>query len=121
MWIPDTTASQEFTLTKAASVHRGVYRLSIGVDKNYSIIFKNFEPNTGSQSNHTVIKTGTNVTGSWPNGGTNATYDYSSFFLDKEQATSNTYFNFPAIPCDDVITFIVDGATKQFIMIKGHS
>ena len=121
MWIPDTTASQEFTLTKAASIHRGVYRLSIGVDKNYSIIFKNFEPNTGSQSNHTVIKTGTNVTGSWPNGGTNATYDYSSFFLDKEQATSNTYFNFPAIPCDDVITFIVDGATKQFIMIKGHS
>jgi hypothetical protein len=121
MWIPDTTASQEFTLTKAASVHRGVYRLSIGVDKNYSIIFKNFEPNTGSQSNHTVIKTGTNVTGSWPNGGTNATYDYSSFFLNKEQATSNTYFNFPAIPCDDVITFIVDGASKQFIMIKGHS
>ena len=112
MWIPNTTASQEFTLTKAAG-DAGTYILTVGVDKNYSILFKHF--------NDVSIKTGVNVTGaSWPDGGNNNDYGYKNFFLNKASATSNTYFYFYNVPCDDVISFIVDGVTKQFIMIKGH-
>ena len=120
MWIPNTTASQEFTLTKAASLSNGLYRLTIGVDGHYSIIFKNFAP-VSSTTNHTskiLIKTGLDVSGSWPTGGTQYYYGFPGFY--KSSATTNTYFDFQAIPCDDIITFIVDGFSKQFIMIKGH-
>ena len=126
MWIPYSSAtpiSQEFTLTKATCMsNSGTYRLTVGVDKNYSIIFRNFDPNKSNDLKHTMIKTGlNNVTGSWPNGGENNYYDYSDFFLDKDRdSASNTYFKFPAISYDSIITFIVDGVTKQFIMIKGH-
>lgn len=126
MWIPYSSASptsQEFTLTKATCISKGgTYRLTVGVDKNYSIIFRNFDPNKSVDIKHTKIKTGlNNVTGSWPNGGVENYYDYSDFFLDKDRdSASNTYFNFPAISYDSIITFIVDGVTKQFIMIKGH-
>ena len=115
MWIPYSTASrtsQEFTLTKADCISDGMYRLTVGVDKNYSILFKNFKS--------TYIKTGLDVPGSsWPEGGSTTNYTYNNFFLDKESATSNTYFLF-SVPCDDIITFIVDGASQQFIMIKNH-
>lgn len=118
MWIPYTSSSptsQEFTLTKAeciGSSSGGMYDLFIGVDKNYSILFKHF--------NGATIKTGVNVTSSsWPNGGSENRYTYHNFFLDKDNATSNTYFSFN-VPCDDIITFVVDGFSKQFIMIKGH-
>ena len=121
MWIPYNSAfSQEFTLSKAESLSNGLYRLTIGVDGHYSIIFKNFEPNSDTMS-HTskiIIKTGLDVTGSWPASGTNYYYSFPSFY--KSSATTNTYFDFRAIPCDDIITFIVDGYSKQFIMIKGH-
>lgn len=120
MWIPNTTASQEFTLTKAESLSNGLYRLTIGVDGHYSIIFKNFAP-VSSTLNHTskiLIKTGLDVSGSWPTGGTQYYYGFPGFY--KSSATTNTYFDFQAIPCDDIITFIVDGFSKQFIMIKGH-
>lgn len=126
MWIPYSSASptsQEFTLTKATCISNGgTYRLTIGVDKNYSIIFRNFDPNKSVETKHTKIKTGlNNVTGSWPNGGDDNYYDYSDFFLDKDRdSASNTYFNFPVISYDSIITFIVDGFSKQFIMIKGH-
>ena len=116
MWIPYPTASrtsQEFTLTKADCISDGMYRLMVGVDKNYSIIFKNF--------NSAYIKTGLNVTGSsWPDEGTAVPYKYNNFFLDRLTATSNTYFSF-SVPCDDIITFIVDGYSQQFIMIKNHN
>ena len=115
MWIPYSTASrtsQEFTLTKADCLGDGMYRLMVGVDKNYSILFKNFHS--------TYIKTGLNVPGSsWPDEGTAVKYNYSNFFLDRLTATSNTYFSF-SVPCDDIITFVVDGASQQFIMIKSH-
>lgn len=118
MWIPYPSSSptaQEFTLTKAqciGSSSGGMYNLFIGVDKNYSIIFKHFGV--------AKIKTGVNVTSSsWPDGGSITNYTYKNFFLDKDNATSNTYFLFE-VPCDDIITFIVDGYSKQFIMIKGH-
>ncbi len=116
MWIPYSTASrtsQEFTLTKADCISdAGMYRLMVGVDKNYSILFKHFKI--------TSIKTGLDVPDySWPDGGSTTPYNYSNFFLDRLSATSNTYFSF-SVPCDDVITFIVDGASQQFIMIKSH-
>lgn len=116
MWIPYSTASrtsQEFTLTKADCISDGMYRLTVGVDKNYSILFKHF--------NSAYIKTGLNVPGSsWPDGGTAVKYKYNNFFLDKDRdSPSNTYFSF-SVPCDDIITFIVDGASQQFIMIKSH-
>ena len=118
MWIPYTSSgptAQEFTLTKAACIggsSGGMYSLYIGVDKNYSILFKHF--------NEVSIKTGVNVTSSsWPNGGSETNYTNHNFFLDKNNAISNTYFSFN-VPCDDIITFIVDGVTQQFIMIKGH-
>lgn len=113
MWIPNTTASQEFTLTKANCGSAGIYSLMVGVDKNYSILFKHF--------NTIRIKTDVNVTGaSWPDGGSINKYEYHNFFLDRLSATSNTYFWFMDVPCDDIITFVVDGFSKQFIMIKGH-
>lgn len=114
MWIPNTTVSQEFTLTKAnCQSSAGTYSLMVGVDKNYSILFKHF--------NGVKIKTGINVTSaSWPDGGSITDYGYHNFFLNKDDATSNTYFWFVNVPCDDIITFVVDGFTKQFIMIKGH-
>ena len=116
MWIPYSTASrtsQEFTLTKADCISDGMYRLTVGVDKNYSILFKHF--------NSAYIKTGLNVPGSsWPNEGTAVAYKFNNFFLDKDRdSPSNTYFSF-SVPCDDIITFIVDGASQQFIMIKSH-
>lgn len=117
MWIPYSTASrtsQEFTLTKADCLSdSGMYSLTVGVDKNYSILFKHFKIAT--------IKTGLDVPGSsWPDGGSAVKYNnYSNFFLDRLSATSNTYFSF-SVPCDDIITFIVDGASQQFIMIKSH-
>ena len=117
MWIPYPTASrtsQEFTLTKADCISDGMYRLMVGVDKNYSILFKNF--------NSAYIKTGLNVPGSsWPDEGTAVQYKYNNFFLDKDRdSPSNTYFSF-SVPCDDIITFIVDGYSQQFIMIKNHN
>ena len=115
MWIPYSTASrtsQEFTLTKADCIGNYMYNLTVGVDKNYSILFKHFKIAS--------IKTGIDVPGSsWPDEGTAVKYNYSNFFLDRLTATSNTYFSF-SVPCDDIITFIVDGASQQFIMIKSH-
>lgn len=115
MWIPYSKASrtsQEFTLTKADCISDGMYSLSVGVDKNYSILFKNFHI--------ALIRTGLDVPGSsWPEGGSTTNYTYNNFFLDRLTATSNTYFSF-SVPCDDIITFIVDGASQQFIMIKSH-
>ena len=116
MWIPYSTASrtsQEFTLTKADCIGNYMYNLTVGVDKNYSILFKHFKIAS--------IKTGLNVPGSsWPDEGTAVKYNYSNFFLDKDRdSPSNTYFSF-SVPCDDIITFIVDGASQQFIMIKSH-
>lgn len=115
IWIPYSSASptsQEFTLTKANCLEFGNYTLYVGVDKNYSILFKNF--------NSTTIKNGVNAPGSsWPTGGTLTEYKLKNFFLDKDDATSNTYFSF-TVPCDDIITFVVDGFSQQFIMIKGH-
>ena len=116
MWIPYSTPSlnsQEFTLTKADCLGDGMYNLTVGVDKHYSILFKNFKIAS--------IKTGLDVPGSsWPDGGTAAKYNYSNFFLDKDRdSPSNTYFSF-SVPCDDIITFIVDGFSQQFIMIKSH-
>ena len=117
MWIPYSTASrtsQEFTLTKADCISDGMYRLMVGVDKNYSILFKNF--------NSAYIKTGLDVPGSsWPDEGTAVAYKYNNFFLDKDRdSPSNTYFLF-SVPCDDIITFVVDGFSQQFIMIKNHN
>ena len=116
IWIPYSSASptsQEFTLTKANCLEVGNYTLYVGVDKNYSIIFKNF--------NTIKIKTDINAPGSsWPDGGSINDYEYHNFFLDKASATSNTYFLFSNVPCDDIITFVVDGFSQQFIMIKGH-
>ena len=117
MWIPYSTASrtsQEFTLTKADSIGDGMYILTVGVDKNYSILFKHFHKAS--------IQTGIDVPGSsWPEGGSITTYTYDNFFLDKNRdSPSNTYFWF-SVPCDDIITFIVDGASQQFIMIKNHN
>ena len=115
MWIPYSTTSrtsQEFTLTKADCIGDGMYSLTVGVDKNYSILFKHFKIAS--------IKTGIDVPGSsWPDGGSTVNYKFNNFFLDRLSATSNTYFSF-SVPCDDIITFIVDGASQQFIMIKNH-
>ena len=117
MWIPYSTASrtsQEFTLTKADCIGGNyMYNLTVGFDKNYSILFKHFKIAS--------IKTGIDVPGSsWPDEGTAVKYNYSNFFLDKDRdSPSNTYFSF-SVPCDDIITFIVDGASQQFIMIKSH-
>ena len=117
MWIPYSNASrtsQEFTLTKADCIGNNyMYNLTVGVDKNYSILFKHFKIAS--------IKTGIDVPGSsWPEGGSTTVYDYNNFFLDKDRdSPSNTYFSF-SVPCDDIITFIVDGASQQFIMIKSH-
>ena len=116
MWIPYSTASrtsQEFTLTKADCISDGMYRLTVGVDKHYSILFKNFKIAS--------IKTGLDVSGSsWPDGGSVTDYTYKNFFLDKDRVShSNTYFSF-SVPCDDIITFIVDDYSQQFIMIKSH-
>lgn len=112
MWIPYSSASQEFTLTKADCIGNYMYNLTVGVDKHYSILFKHFKIAS--------IKTGLDVPGSsWPEGGSTTNYTYNNFFLDRLTATSNTYFSF-SVPCDDIITFIVDGASQQFIMIKSH-
>ena len=116
MWIPYSLAShtsQEFTLTKADGKGTGMYNLTVGVDKHYSILFKHFKIAT--------IQTGIDVPGSsWPEGGSITKYPHDNFFLDKDRdSPTNTYFSF-SVPCDDIITFIVDGASKQFIMIKNH-
>ncbi len=118
MWIPPystaSRTSQEFTLTKADSLGNGMYNLTVGVDKNYSILFKHFHKAS--------IQTGIDVPGSsWPEGGSITNYTYDNFFLDKDRdSPSNTYFWF-SVPCDDIITFIVDGFSQQFIMIKNHN
>ena len=117
IWVPfraDNYATT-FKLTKAASESIGTYRLAVGVQSGYTIIFKHFN---SPSDNKTIISTGSNVTGAFPQGaGTSGYYDYDSFYMGASD--KNTHIYFKAVPSDSEITFVIDNVSKMFSMIKG--
>ena len=117
IWVPDdgNNYSTTFKLTKAASTSAGTYRLAVGVQSGYTIIFKHFNSPT---DNKTIISTGSNLTGAYPSGaGSSGYYNYDSFYM--ESSNKNTHIYFKSVPSDSEITFVVDNVSKIFSMIKG--
>lgn len=109
--------STTFKLTKAAIMTQGTYRLAVGVQSGYTIMFKHFNSPTGNDW-RTVVSTGSTRTGAFPAGaGNSAYYDHDAFYM--EPINTNTHMYFRAVPSDSVITFVIDNVSKVFSMIKG--
>lgn len=115
---PPYNYSTTFKLLKASCEGGyGTYRLAVGVQSGYAIMFKNFNSPNGKE---TIIATGSNVTGAFPQGaGNSANYGYYDFYMNS--ATTNTHIYFKAVPNDMTVTFTVDNVSKTFCMVKGWS
>lgn len=123
MWVPTGTSANSFKIMKAESQGAGVFKMAVGVESGYTMIFKNFASGhpVGSQTATRFITTGTTPNIAWPQGVAGIGIDSNIKSIYYPAVTSNTYFIFQQIPSNDTIDVIVDSFSKQFIMIKNHS
>lgn len=119
LWIGNNVQSNTFTLTKAASVSGqntgdayGTYRLAVGVQSGYTIIFKNFATPT---ANRTDVYQDTSTV-PYPLNRQSPYYD-TSFYTDP--VNLNTHFYFHRVPVEDTIRFTIDNDAKIVAFIKG--
>ena len=117
MWVPTGTSGNKFKLMKVAS--SGTYKISIGIQAGYDMIFKNFSSGTTLASRKKIQTDNTKTSWPTPQQGTNISTSAKSFYFSAESNT--TCVQFTEIPGHDDIDVIVDSLGKHFIMIKNHS
>ena len=117
MWVPTGTSGNKFKIMKVASM--GTYKISIGIQAGYDMIFKNFSSGTTLASRKKIQTDNTNTSWPTPQQGTNISTSAKSFYFSAEANT--TCVQFTEIPGHDDIDVIVDSLGKHFIMIKNHS
>ena len=117
MWVPTGTSGNKFKIMKVASM--GTYKISIGIQAGYDMIFKNFSSGTTLASRKKIQTDNTNTSWPTPQQGTNISTSSKSFYFSAESNT--TCVQFTEIPGHDDIDVIVDALGKHFIMIKNHS
>ena len=117
MWVPTGTSGNKFKIMKVAS--SGTYKISIGIQAGYDMIFKNFSSGTTLASRKKIQTDNTKTSWPIPQQGTNISTSAKSFYFSAESNT--TCVQFTEIPGHDDIDVIVDSLGKHFIMIKNHS
>ena len=117
MWVPTGTSGNKFKLMKVTSL--GTYKISVGIQAGYDMIFKNFSSGTTLASRKKIQTDNTNTSWPTPQQGTNISTSAKSFYFPAEANT--TCVQFTEIPGHDDIDVIVDSLGKHFIMIKNHS
>ena len=117
MWVPTGTSGNKFKIMKVASL--GTYKISIGIQAGYDMIFKNFSSGTTLASRKKIQTDNTKTSWPTPQQGTNISTSSKSFYFSAEANT--TCVQFTEIPGHDDIDVIVDSLGKHFIMIKNHS
>ena len=117
MWVPTGTSGNKFKIMKVAS--SGTYKISVGIQAGYDMIFKNFSSGTTLASRKKIQTDKTNTSWPTPQQGTNISTSAKSFYFSAEANT--TCVQFTEIPGHDDIDVIVDSLGKHFIMIKNHS
>ena len=117
MWVPTGTSGNKFKIMKVAS--SGTYKISVGIQAGYDMIFKNFSSGTTLASRKKIQTDKTNTSWPTPQQGTNISTSAKSFYFSAESNT--TCVQFTEIPGHDDIDVIVDPLGKHFIMIKNHS
>ena len=117
MWVPTGTSGNKFKIMKVAS--SGTYKISVGIQAGYDMIFKNFSSGTTLASRKKIQTDKTNTSWPTPQQGTNISTSAKSFYFSAESNT--TCVQFTEIPGHDDIDVIVDSLGKHFIMIKNHS
>ena len=117
MWVPTGTSGNKFKIMKVASM--GTYKISIGIQAGYDMIFKNFSSGTTLASRKKIQTDNTNTSWPIPQQGKNISTSAKSFYFSAESNT--TCVQFTEIPGHDDIDVIVDALGKHFIMIKNHS
>ena len=117
MWVPTGTSGNKFKIMKVAS--SGTYKISIGIQAGYDMIFKNFSSGTTLASRKKIQTDNTGTSWPTPQQGKNISTSSKSFYFSAESNT--TCVQFTEIPGHDDIDVIVDSLGKHFIMIKNHS
>ena len=117
MWVPTGTSGNKFKLMKVTSL--GTYKISVGIQAGYDMIFKNFSSGTTLASRKKIQTDNTKTSWPTPQQGTNISTSAKSFYFPAEANT--TCVQFTEIPGHDDIDVIVDSLGKHFIMIKNHS
>ena len=117
MWVPTGTSGNKFKIMKVAS--SGTYKISIGIQAGYDMIFKNFSSGTTLASRKKIQTDNTGTSWPTPQQGKNISTSSKSFYFSAEANT--TCVQFTEIPGHDDIDVIVDSLGKHFIMIKNHS
>ena len=117
MWVPTGTSGNKFKIMKVASM--GTYKISVGIQAGYDMIFKNFSSGTTLASRKKIQTDNTNTSWPTPQQGKNISTSSKSFYFSAESNT--TCVQFTEIPGHDDIDVIVDSLGKHFIMIKNHS
>ena len=117
MWVPTGTSGNKFKIMKVAS--SGTYKISVGIQAGYDMIFKNFSSGTTLASRKKIQTDNTNTSWPTPQQGTNISTSAKSFYFSAEANT--TCVQFTEIPGHDDIDVIVDSLGQHFIMIKNHS
>ena len=117
MWVPTGTSGNKFKIMKVTSL--GTYKISVGIQAGYDMIFKNFSSGTTLASRKKIQTDNTNTSWPTPQQGTNISTSAKSFYFPSEANT--TCVQFTEIPGHDDIDVIVDSLGKHFIMIKNHS
>lgn len=117
MWVPTGTSGNKFKLMKVTSL--GTYKISVGIQAGYDMIFKNFSSGTTLASRKKIQTDNTKTSWPIPQQGTNISTSAKSFYFPAEANT--TCVQFTEIPGHDDIDVIVDSLGKHFIMIKNHS
>ena len=117
MWVPTGTSGNKFKIMKVTSL--GTYKISIGIQAGYDMIFKNFSSGTTLASRKKIQTDNTETSWPTPQQGTNISTSAKSFYFSAESNT--TCVQFTEIPGHDDIDVIVDALGKHFIMIKNHS
>lgn len=117
MWVPTGTSGNKFKLMKVVS--SGTYKISVGIQAGYDMIFKNFSSGTTLASRKKIQTDNTKTSWPTPQQGTNISTSAKSFYFPAEANT--TCVQFTEIPGHDDIDVIVDSLGKHFIMIKNHS
>ena len=117
MWVPTGTSGNKFKIMKVTSL--GTYKISVGIQAGYDMIFKNFSSGTTLASRKKIQTDNTKTSWPIPQQGTNISTSAKSFYFPAEANT--TCVQFTEIPGHDDIDVIVDSLGKHFIMIKNHS
>lgn len=117
MWVPTGTSGNKFKIMKVTSL--GTYKISVGIQAGYDMIFKNFSSGTTLASRKKIQTDNTETSWPTPQQGTNISTSSKSFYFSAESNT--TCVQFTEIPGHDDIDVIVDALGKHFIMIKNHS